>query len=482
MNKLKPPKQRFSLGRGDPLRRTIIEAGLLALLVVSPLPAASTDKWAILIIELAAIALTAVYFSLEHPPQINVPLSEKLGRLKYAFAALGLWIALQLLPLPKFLLKILSPRTLALHQQFSPRFAEFHFFSLSLVPSDTVKEALELVSYLLIGFLVVKTITHRHQIRRMMIVLIAMGFVEAAYGIFELSRKHPRVLIYKKVYNLDSATGTFVNRNHFSGYLELILPLAIGLLISRVDIFGGPGRKWKDRLSSRTGTNVFFNVLIMLAMVVISLGIILSNSRSGVFLLLLTFVIFLELAAFHFSQVRYRQVWVRNILIITFLLITILALYIGIESMVGRFSLDNLLHEGRPRLWGNVLAIVRDFPLFGSGLGTFASVYPVYETINFEGLALVHAHNDYLEYLSEWGLIGFLLLAGAVLFIALDSFRTWSKRRNPEIKGLALGGVIAIFIMLIHSLTDFNLHIPANRLLFCAVLALTYATVYHRKS
>jgi O-antigen ligase len=116
------------------------------------------------------------------------------------------------------------------------------------------------------------------------------------------------------------------------------------------------------------------------------------------------------------------------------------------------------------------------------GTGTFASVYPVYETINFEGMVLVHAHNDYLEYLSEWGLVGFLLLAGAVLYIAVDSFRTWSKRRNPEIKGLALGGIIAVFIMLIHSLTDFNLHIPANRLLFSVVLALTYVTVYHRKS
>jgi O-antigen ligase len=115
-------------------------------------------------------------------------------------------------------------------------------------------------------------------------------------------------------------------------------------------------------------------------------------------------------------------------------------------------------------------------------LGTFASVYPVYATVKFEGMVLVHAHNDYLEYLSELGLVGFLWLAGVVLYIALDSFLTWSKRRNPEIKGLAMGGIISVFIILIHSLTDFNLHIPANTLLFSVVLALTYTTVYHRKS
>lgn len=475
-------------GRGDSgeprdrLGRTIIESGILTLLVLSPLPAASTDTWAILIIELWAIALTVVYFLLEHPPQINAKLAERLGRLKYGLAVLFIWIGVQLLPLPKFLTGILSPRTIALHQQFSPRFADLKFFSLSLVRSQTLGEALELVSYILIAFLVVKTVTHRRQIQRMMTVVVAMGLFEALYGIFELYRKNPRVLIYKKVFNLDSATGTFINRNHFSGYLEMIIPLAVGLAICRMDLFGKPGKTWRDRLSAWTGKNAALIVLATAALVIMSLGIVLSNSRSGVFLLVLTFVIGLELAAFHFSRVRSRQAWVRHFLMAAFIIITVLALYVGIDAMLGRFTLDNLLQEGRPRMWGNVLTIIRDFPLFGTGLGTFASVYPVYATVKFEGMVLVHAHNDYLEYLSELGLVGFLLLAGTVLYIVMDSVLTWSKRRNPEIKGLAMGGIISVFIMLVHSLTDFNLHIPANMLLFSVVLALTYTTVYHRKS
>lgn len=466
----------------DRLGRTIIESGILTLLILSPLPAASTDNWAILIIELAAIALTAVYFLAEHPPQINAKLAQRLGRLKYALAALFLWVGIQILPLPKFLVRILSPQTMALHQQFSPRFADLKFFSLSLVRSQTLSEALELVSYILIAFLVVKTITHRRQIRRMMTVIVAMGLFEALYGIFELYHKNPRVLIYKKVFNLDSATGTFINRNHFSGYLEMIVPLAISLAIFRMDFFGRPGKIWRDRMSAWTGKTAAGLVFATAALVIMSLGIVLSNSRSGVFLLVLTFVIGLELATFHLSRARSRQVWVRRFLIVAFAILTILALYVGIDAMLGRFAHDNLLHEGRPRMWGNVLTIIRDFPLFGTGLGTFASVYPVYATVKFEGMVLVHAHNDYLEYLSELGLVGFLLLAGLVLYIALDSFLTWSKRRNPEIKGLAMGGIISVFIILIHSLTDFNLHIPANTLLFSVVLALTYAIVYHRKS
>jgi len=466
----------------DRLGRTIIEAGILALLVLSPLPAASTDDWAILIIELWAIALTVVYFLLAHPPRINAKLAQRLGRLKYGLAALFLWIGIQLLPLPKFMASILSPRTVALHQQFSPRFADLKFFSLSLVRSQTLGEALKLFSFILIAFLVVKTITHRRQIQRMMAVIVAMGLFEALYGIFELSQKSPRVFIYKKVFNLDSATGTFINRNHFSGYLEMIIPLALGLAIFRLDFFGGPGRKWRDRLSAWTGSQAALLIFASIALVIMSLGVVLSNSRSGVFLLVLTFVLGLELTALHSSQVRNPQVWLRRFLVAAFVLITVLALYIGIDGMLGRFARDNLLHEGRPRMWGNVLTIIRDFPIFGTGLGTFASAYPVYATVKFEGMVLVHAHNDYLEVLSELGLVGFLLLAGLVFYVTGDSFRTWSRRRNPEIKGLAMGGIISVFIILVHSLTDFNLHIPANTLLFSVVLALTYATVYHRKS
>ena len=126
--------------------------------------------------------------------------------------------------------------------------------------------------------------------------------------------------------------------------------------------------------------------------------------------------------------------------------------------------------------------IIAAFPLFGSGLGTFVSVYPAYEKIAGPELLLVHAHNDYLEYLAELGVIGFALLVGAVLFIGVSSLRSWRERRNPDVKGIALGGIISIAVILVHSLTDFNLHIPANMLLFAVVLALTFVTAFYRKT
>ena len=62
------------------------------------------------------------------------------------------------------------------------------------------------------------------------------------------------------------------------------------------------------------------------------------------------------------------------------------------------------------------------------------------------------------------------------------SFLMWKVRRHPDVRGLALGGMVAVVAMLLHSITDFNLHIPANMMLFAVVLSLTIATAFYRRS
>jgi len=466
----------------DRICRKIIEYGLLVLIVFTPLPIASVDDWAILFIELMAVFLTGVYFLMSSPPAVNAKLAQKLRWPRFAFAALFvLFLPFQLLPIPKSILRLFSPHAFALQQQYSPRFGEMKSISLTLVPSQTLKEGLLLLAYVLIGFLVVRVITRRAQIRRMMMVIVGMGVFEAVFGLFELYQKNPSLLFYRKAHNLDSVTGTFVNRNHFSGYLELVIPIALTLIISRIDLFTMPSKKWRQRLAVLTGKGTSVNVLLGIGIVIMALSVLLSNSRSGGILLLLIFMLFFELIVFFFSRSRIRKTWIKNFLKIMFVVITLIALYAGIESMVGRFSLDNLLQEGRPRYWTTVMRIVKDFPLFGTGLGTFGLAYEAYETLGLSGM-LIHAHNDFLEYLSELGVLGFALLAAGILFIIVDSFLTWIKRRNPEVKSLALGGLVAVMVMLVHSLTDFNLHIPANALLFAVILSLNWATIYYRKS
>ncbi len=127
------------------------------------------------------------------------------------------------------------------------------------------------------------------------------------------------------------------------------------------------------------------------------------------------------------------------------------------------------------------MTMIGQFPLFGVGFGAFGGVYQAYDTTGME-YALVHAHNDYLEFLSELGVLGFGLLAFVAGLLLFKTFRMWMTRRHPELKGLALGGLASAAAILTHSMTDFNLQIPANALTFSVILALTMKTAYHRKT
>ncbi len=97
-------------------------------------------------------------------------------------------------------------------------------------------------------------------------------------------------------------------------------------------------------------------------------------------------------------------------------------------------------------------------------------------------MLLVHAHNDYLEYLVELGVVGAVLFFGIIIYLSVQAFLAWRARRNPEAKGLALGGIVALAGMGLHTITDFNLHIPANMLLFTVVLSLTLVSAFYRKT
>lgn len=472
-------KNDVGLSKRDRVCSNIIEFGILGLLIFTPLPAASVYEWSILVIELTVLAMMAAYILMREKPQNNELLSSSIKWPGYLFAGFFVFVFIQIIPWPNFLVKILSPGIYSFRNIFSSGSSSAKFMGLSLIPSHTLQEGLELLSYFLLGFLIVKTVTRRRQIIKIFYVLVIMGVFEAFYGMFELYNKNPRILFYKKIYYLDAVSGTFVNRNHFSGYLEMIIPLAIGLLIARINLFSLAGLKWRKKLLRFSEKGFSANLMIASSIIIMSMAIIFSKSRSGVFLLIFAFILFFELTVLYFGRIRHHQQGVKNFIKVSFLIITFISLYIGIDATIERFSLDRLLHEGRLIYWSNAASIVKDFPLFGTGLGTFASVYPAFEEKGISG-HLSHAHNDFLEYLSELGIVGMLLLFGGIFFIVMKSFLIWRVRRHAEAKGLALGGIIAIVVILIHSFTDFNLHIPANMVLFTVVLSLTAVTAFYK--
>jgi O-antigen ligase len=464
------------------MKKKPLEYGLLALLLWSPLPAASVEEWSLFVVELTVAVLAAGYLFLDPAPVLNPHLPPLLRKLRPAVIALFGFLALQIVPLPAAIVRVLSPASYGFRKLYAPEFAGMKFMSLSIAPAATLAAALFLATLFILGFLVLRTVGRGREIRTVLGVLVGSGAFQALYGLFQLTRDDPRILFYRKMFSPESVTGTFVNRNHFSGYLEMIVPLALGLAIARMNMMSFGIRGLREKILLWTSKGILLNVLVLGAAVLMSVGILLSNSRSGLAVLAFTAFLFLGFSVSAFSRTGFRQAWIGKTVRTTFLCVTILALSVGVGSTIRRFSLDSLLREDRPQYWANTVEIFRDFPLFGSGLGTFASAYGAYETTSASELRLDHAHNDYLETLAELGVVGTALLAGIVLFLAVSAYLAWRQRRNPQARALALGGIISLSGMGLHAVTDFNLHIPANMVLFTVVLCLTLVMAYYRKS
>jgi O-antigen ligase len=152
-------------------------------------------------------------------------------------------------------------------------------------------------------------------------------------------------------------------------------------------------------------------------------------------------------------------------LVPVFLFILVLAsylLYLGITPVIDRFLQTEVSNEQRLLAWQGVLSAFKDYPIFGSGLGTFQHIFKIYKP---EGLYLLweHAHNDYLELLLELGIVGSLIIAIFFFFQLKAIFKTPVEGKDIYLHAAFISSVTTIAV---HSVVDFNLHIPSNAILF----------------
>jgi O-antigen ligase len=152
--------------------------------------------------------------------------------------------------------------------------------------------------------------------------------------------------------------------------------------------------------------------------------------------------------------------------------------FFGIEQVAQRLQETSFDSEMRDEVSGDTLVMLRDYPLTGTGAGSFYSTYPMYNSGGFSFAFVKHAHNDYLEFASTLGLLAFGLLAFCVLLTLWHSIRAQLKRRDRLLQGMGFAASMAIVALLIHSFVDFNLQIPANAATFMVVLALGWISRY----
>jgi O-antigen ligase len=132
--------------------------------------------------------------------------------------------------------------------------------------------------------------------------------------------------------------------------------------------------------------------------------------------------------------------------------------------------------SGRIEVLQDAPSIIADFPVFGTGLGTFHDIFPKYKT--FKSLVYRFAHNEPLQLVIETGFLGFILVAVFLALYLNTIFIVWIKRHYPYAVCISLGCVVGLISVGLHSFFEFMLHVPAVTILFFVNLAVAFRSVH----
>lgn len=388
-------------------------------------------------------------------------------------AALTALVLLQLCPLPA---------------GFVSRFAghgvhgDAHFSTLSIAPYNSRSDFLILLACFAAFFFSYIVNQDRSRKQRLIYTLAALGAAEAFYGLAQYLMNVQSIFWYTKKYDLEEATGTFINRNHFAGFLEMVLPFAVCLamyegekLLSRRKHrqHSRPATPAARRAQKLAGDDRAYGMILWLVVaVVLMAAIVFSRSRMGMLAASLSLIVV-------FGLKMMRRKAMPAVLGGVFVVLSLcLAAWIGVRPALSRFESIGQEFSGdesRLSMWPGTLKLIASHPVIGSGLGTFPVEYTEVQT-TFLTRFVNHAHNDYLEIASDLGIPAAILLFSSILFVlvrAVQNFLRGDGKYGPAISLACIGSIVAI---LLHSFTDFNLHIPGNALLFAVILGLSLAT------
>ncbi len=366
---------------------------------------------------------------------------------RWALLALLAVAAVQLVPLPLWLVRVLSPARAALSGALEAFEAPARAATLSVAPAASWEWSITLLG-LIVTYLLVRQLVYRFEMRPWLVAapLIAVATIESLLGLLQAASGATLIV---------GATGSYANRNHFAGLLEMCLPFAVmgaaGLL--------GHGNVFARR-HTPLGPALGASGLLLCAAVML-LAVVSSLSRMGFIATLGGLAVMGSLAL-----ARGRGGARRWLPAVAMILAAVAAfVLLPTDQLIARFSDlsggEQVSANSRALIWADTVRLIGAYPLFGCGLGGYESALQPYKTVA-PALTVDYAHNDYLQLLAELGILGFVPLMFLVVVIYARALRHSMRLvRGPDayLAMAVAGGLTAIAI---HSLADFNLYIPAN--------------------
>jgi O-antigen ligase len=334
--------------------------------------------------------------------------------------------------------------------------------TLSLDPYSTRLVLVQLASLLIYFSATLVFVDTPHRLHVLVRTIMVFGFFLAIFGLTQ-SFTSPTKVYWIRELNQSTAFGPFINRHHFAGYMELTIAIPLGL------VFAGAIEKEKMLIY------LFVAGLMGVALVMTaSRGGIISLVAEIVFLITVTAIWRKQSERRHRRSSRLKRIAARAGMTAALLV----SLFLGVLFFGGEFSINRFIDSvntddpttGRAHFWSITLNMIKAYPYLGTGLGAYGVSYTQFDSRN--GLfRLEQAHNDYLQVLSDGGIVGGVLALSFVVLLFWKAIKR-AKSRDDFRRGVALGALSGCFGVLIHSFFDFTLHTTSNALLFLVLAAL----------
>lgn len=471
--------------------------GFFALIVIAPLPLGGNRPWAFSLLGLIAGGLLLLNVWVGGSRQSLV--REKLLRIPLVVSVLWiLLLVLQLVPLPVSLVEMLGKRDLYGAVQQSGE-----FIPISIDPYSTRLYLAKACVLFSIFWLTIVLVNSRRRLEWLARVIVFSGLLQALIGVLLMATGASFTMFFVDMSN-PRGHGTFVSPNNYAGYLELTLAVGIGYMIAKLD--GQAVANWRARLHGWLTVLISEKALLRLSLIIMVVGLVASRSRMGNAAFFSSLLIVGLLAIFLVRQaVRHahgsREKNTLRVMILFIASLVVLDVFIiggvvGVEKVVQRIESTNLTvlssqaKEDIPRQLqpkeesleerGEVaqfaLQLVRDFPWFGVGGGAFHLAFLHYQPIELKGY-YDHPHNDFVEFVSETGVCGGLLLLIILLHSIKCSVMQMMRSHDQFSRGMAFASLMGVISLLMHGAVDFNFQIPAVAMLFVVVASLPYLTV-----
>ncbi|MBU3004343.1 O-antigen ligase family protein [Paraglaciecola arctica] len=398
--------------------------------------------------------------------QVNV--FTAFSKVKLPLCLLILWFGygcIFLIPLPVEVVQWLSPNTSLLMK--GSGVVPTHI-TLTISKALTLIELAKIASVVCVFCLCYLFAKHKKQQNRIIKTLFYSSAVMAIYsqinyfteGQYEFIKAIPPFNLPWSI----SLTGTFSYKNQYAIYLAMTIAIGFGVLIDELN----ERRQTLDDINVEISIRhllfekYMVTIILLLVMLVTFTG---TNSRGGG----LVFGVAIVITLLNYSLRQRNKFWFKKKAVLVFGISTVVVAIFLTSNSFERFETLGLKDNNRGLSYKTALSILKDYPMFGTGPGTYSAIQQKYKDVNLGNTEMWnHVHNDYLELLATQGMFGALFIACALLLI-LHKILTYVPVKNV---GTVLGGQVAIVCILVHSAIDFNFGTLALSVYFFVIVAL----------